>query len=115
MRVRPIVAQIAGLAAVCSACADDIAPLGDEFSASASIGAWEDLGEVEGWATPSYELADISDTEGDYLPTPAMPLGCPMKTRTIVVPAPEDRLVHFHRAAAEATAVVIELHLRVVG
>ncbi|NNM28168.1 MAG: hypothetical protein HKO57_01490, partial [Akkermansiaceae bacterium] len=42
--------------------ADDLAPLSDEFDDSASIAAWQDLGVVEGWGTPSYEMADINTT-----------------------------------------------------
>ena len=45
------------------ALADDIAPLGDEFDDAMTFSDWQDLGLVEGWATPSYETADIDTTE----------------------------------------------------
>lgn len=43
--------------------ADDIAPLSDEFSQASTFSKWQDLGIVEGWTTPSYEIADIDTTE----------------------------------------------------
>ena len=43
--------------------ADDIAPLSDEFDDASTFANWQDLGLVEGWTTPSYQVADIDSTE----------------------------------------------------
>ncbi|MEM6884251.1 MAG: hypothetical protein AAF571_04410 [Verrucomicrobiota bacterium] len=45
------------------ALADDLAPLSDEFSNASTFSKWQDLGVVEGWTTPSYEIADINTSE----------------------------------------------------
>jgi hypothetical protein len=45
-----------------SAPADDLSHLGDEFGEASTFAAWQDLGVVEGWVTPSYEAADIDTT-----------------------------------------------------
>ncbi|GHC45811.1 hypothetical protein [Roseibacillus persicicus] len=46
-----------------SACADDLAPLSDEFNNASTWQNWSDLAEVEGWQAPSYETADINTSE----------------------------------------------------
>ena len=42
--------------------ADELMPLGDEFADSSTFVEWQDLGQVEGWVTPSYQQADIDIT-----------------------------------------------------
>ncbi len=49
--------------AVCSARADDLSPLSDEFDNPATFANWSDLGVVEGWQIPSYQVSDIDTTE----------------------------------------------------
>lgn len=46
--------------------ADDVWPLSDEFDNAATFADWQDLGVVEGWHTPSYELANIDTTESGH-------------------------------------------------
>ncbi|BCX50372.1 hypothetical protein HAHE_42800 [Haloferula helveola] len=43
--------------------ADDLWVLSDEFDNAATLANWQDLGVLEGWETPSFELADIDATE----------------------------------------------------
>ena len=43
--------------------ADGLAPLSDEFDDASTISDWLDLGLVEGWTAPSYELADVDTSE----------------------------------------------------
>ena len=61
MRYLPLSSAL--LALVGTTVADDLGWLGDEFENPAHFLNWQDLGIVEGWHTPSYELADIHSTE----------------------------------------------------
>ena len=47
--------------------ANDLAPLSDEFGYTGSFQNWEDLGVVEGWGVPSYELAEVNETVPGHL------------------------------------------------
>lgn len=46
----------------CSALADTLQPLGDEFNDAATFPRWQDIDEVEGWVVSSDEAADINTT-----------------------------------------------------
>jgi len=42
--------------------ADDLQPLGDDFNDASTLANWQDIGEVEGWGTPSVQARDINTT-----------------------------------------------------
>lgn len=58
-----IIALTINIALQVAASADDLMVLGDEFGNSNTFPLWHDLGVVEGWDTPSYEVANIDTTE----------------------------------------------------
>ena len=72
------------LALCCTAAADTLQPLGDEFNDAATFPRWQDIDDVEGWVVSTDEAADINTTTPGHFRIVPKALGWYMHLRGVL-------------------------------